>query len=540
MTWMAQATEARLLDAFGWSLLHLLWQGTLLALALRGFLAVARGCAAQVRYVASCAALGLVMLCPIGTFVYLAADAAAPLHANSLLVPAHTASPTNYQGWQDASSFLESAAAAADREMPWILAAWIIGVLVLLTKAISACIAADRLKTASLESVPETLLTLAKQTATRLRVRQAFQIFASKAVTAPTMIGWLKPVILFPVASLAGLAPSQLEAMLAHELAHIRRHDYLVNSLQIAIETLLFYHPAVWWISKQIRREREHCCDDAAVTVTGSPLIYAKALYLLEEQRSITPQLTLGGNGGQLTMRIRRLLTGRESVAGSRGTAFLFLAMGVLVICAMLMVSNSTRARASAQAPQSKSSSDANDIIPPVIGESEARQHLLQHPAPIYPPIARAAHVAGDVQITIVIDSSGNVIKANPISGPAMLMHAALDAVNKWQFTPFSINGTPAQMTTTLTIPVVLEDTGAAPVQNQQATQDNNPPDMSCGYYDEKIIMHPGTCEASKSVSGQYDCRDSDDRQRTQKQAACEWKVNRFQEWEQEHDKDKK
>ena len=92
--------------------------------------------------------------------------------------------------------------------------------------------------------------------------------------------------MLLPASALAGLSPQQLEAILAHELAHIRRHDYLVNLLQTLVETLLFYHPAVWWLSRRIRIERENCCDDLAVSLCGDPVAYAKALADLEELRA--------------------------------------------------------------------------------------------------------------------------------------------------------------------------------------------------------------------------------------------------------------
>ena len=100
-------------------------------------------------------------------------------------------------------------------------------------------------------------------------------------VDTPTVIGWLRPVVLLPVAALANLTPDQVQAILAHELAHVRRHDFVVNLLQTIAETLLFYHPAVWWLSHRIRVEREHCCDDIAVEVCGDPVGYAEALTTL-------------------------------------------------------------------------------------------------------------------------------------------------------------------------------------------------------------------------------------------------------------------
>src|SRR5207244_12070360 len=124
-----------------------------------------------------------------------------------------------------------------------------------------------------------------RQLAARLRLTAAFLVVETDLVDVPTVLGWLRPVILLPMAALANLTPKQIEAILAHELAHIRRHDYAVNMLQAVAETLLFYHPAVWWISSRVRAEREHCCDELAVSVTGDRLSYASALANLEALR---------------------------------------------------------------------------------------------------------------------------------------------------------------------------------------------------------------------------------------------------------------
>src|SRR5262249_6671834 len=113
---------------------------------------------------------------------------------------------------------------------------------------------------------------------------------------------------LLPIASIAALSPAQVEAILAHELAHIRRHDYAVNLLQTLVETLLFYHPAVWWLSARIRTEREHCCDDVAIAMCGDPVGYAKALAELEVFRSTAGTLAMAASGGSLIDRVRRIL----------------------------------------------------------------------------------------------------------------------------------------------------------------------------------------------------------------------------------------
>src|SRR5580692_6312419 len=127
-----------------------------------------------------------------------------------------------------------------------------------------------------------------------MKAGRAIRVLISTVAESPSVIGWLRPVILLPAATLAGLEPEQLQAVLAHEIAHIRRHDYLVNLAQTVVETLLFYHPAVWWVSARIRHERELCCDDAAVAMCGDAVFYARALTSLERLRAATPRLAMG------------------------------------------------------------------------------------------------------------------------------------------------------------------------------------------------------------------------------------------------------
>ena len=147
-------------------------------------------------------------------------------------------------------------------------------------------------------------------------MNRPLRLLRTACVEVPTVIGWLRPVILLPAACLTGLTPAQLESIIAHELAHIRRHDYLINLLQSAVETLLFYHPAVWWVSRRIREERENCCDDLVVEVCGDRVGYARALATLEELRPASAQLALAAGGAPLLQRIRRVLGQGERSAG--------------------------------------------------------------------------------------------------------------------------------------------------------------------------------------------------------------------------------
>jgi hypothetical protein len=150
-------------------------------------------------------------------------------------------------------------------------------------------------------------------------------------------------VILLPAATVAGLTVEQLETILAHEIAHIRRHDYLVNLLQVLVETLLFYHPAVWWISARVRRERELCCDDEVVRLTSDKLCYARALTQLEKLRGASPALAVRSAGGELSWRIRRLV-GDTPPPREHWPAVLALALAL--ICAVACVRSTSRQRA--------------------------------------------------------------------------------------------------------------------------------------------------------------------------------------------------
>jgi hypothetical protein len=149
----------------------------------------------------------------------------------------------------------------------------------------------------------------------------------------PAVVGWLRPIVLVPASIFTGLSAEQIDALLAHELAHVRRYDYLINLLQTAAETLFFYHPAVWWVNRKIREERENCCDDLAVEVCGSTLAYVRALTDMEQMRRSTPRLAMAADGGSLLNRVQRLLHVKQS-AGSRPsgwTAGIGIAVAVLV-----------------------------------------------------------------------------------------------------------------------------------------------------------------------------------------------------------------
>jgi hypothetical protein len=185
---------------------------------------------------------------------------------------------------------------------------WLTGVLSMSAWSAAGWAIAQRLKFRGKQALPEAWQQRLVALAARLEIRRTVRIYQTALAQVPAVIGWIRPVILIPAGALLNLTPQQLEAVIAHELAHVGRYDYLANLLQSAIEIVMFYHPAVWWLGKRIRAEREHCCDDLAIAACGDRVMYARALTALEELRGAYPQFAMAATGGSLAARIRRLL----------------------------------------------------------------------------------------------------------------------------------------------------------------------------------------------------------------------------------------
>ena len=338
--------------ALGWALVHFLWQGCAIAAALAVVRLALPAAAARLRYLAGCAALVAMLASTAATFAILhqrASGRAAPVTR-----PASAASaPVSAPGLDIAPGVLAAAAPAApavqpidpssmsawqraargwlDPAIPWLFGAWLVGVCFLSLRLAGGWIAARRLAVRGCEPpAPDWLASLARLR-DALAVSRPVRLAASAVAEVPSVIGWLRPVVVVPARVLTGLTPWQVEAILAHELAHIRRHDYLVNLLQSAVETLLFYHPATWWVSRQVREERERCCDDVAVAQCGDAAGYVRALAELEAMRA-PPALAMGATGGSLLGRARRLLAPTDT---RRSSATVAAAVGIaLLVCA--------------------------------------------------------------------------------------------------------------------------------------------------------------------------------------------------------------
>jgi TonB family protein len=372
-----------LLHALGWTLLHFCWQGALVAILLWCILALLGERCAQPRYIAACTALALMAILPLVTFTRLLTASHGGAHLIIVFVPLDPVTAQSAAALQE--HLLYRIANAIDRSMPATLAVWFAGVILLLARLSIGLFVARRMKSAVTQQPPHELRLNFHQLARRIGVLRPVQLLHSALVQVPTVIGWLRPVVLIPLGCLSGLSSTQIEALLAHELAHIRRHDYLISVLQSIVEALLFYHPAVWWVSKRIRVEREHCCDDLAVGV-GDALTYARALTLLAEQSFALPAIGLGANGGILTMRIKRLLGINQSPAASQLAALTLLG----IVIAATAVGIGTTGRAQLKTPL-QANPHQTSIIPTANIHDPALVSSNAVPAAIHPLLQQSA-----------------------------------------------------------------------------------------------------------------------------------------------------
>jgi beta-lactamase regulating signal transducer with metallopeptidase domain len=330
MTTLIELMRHPSIAALAWALIHFVWQGALLGAVAFVVLRIGRPARASTRYAIGVATLAAMMLAFATTLFVLAQQR--PMTSPDLGPPTASTAIMDAvrlrQGFGETGSMpLQTLPGLSRRSLgeagridpigpraqSIIVVVWALGALAMMLRLFGGWVLTRRLATRATSAVSPAVDAAARAIAARLHVRRAVAILESNAVAVPTLIGWITPVVLLPAAALAGLTPDQLRAILAHELAHVRRHDYLVNLLQSVVETLLFYHPATWWVSARVRAEREHCCDDLALEVCGDRLVYASALAELTALGG-SRGLALAATDGPLLHRVRRILGGPRSV----------------------------------------------------------------------------------------------------------------------------------------------------------------------------------------------------------------------------------
>lgn len=418
-----QAFASQLVPQLGWVLLDFLWQGALIGCATALLLTALRNARAASRYLVACSGLLLCLAWPAAALVLRLAGDGEAAGAAALPLASWLAG--------DAPAEADSWSGRLQDNLSWIVGAWAFCAAALALRMVLGLLWVRR--AADSRGANAHWQARLDKLAQCLGLERAVRLRVVEGLASPVTAGWLKPVVLVPAALLTGMPAPLLEALLAHELAHVKRCDYLVNLAQSAIETLLFYHPAVWWISHRIRVEREHIADDLAATCLGEPRRLALALSELEKLQFSHHHLAQAANGGYLMQRIKRLVRpDTQALNWKAALPVLGLAAACLAGCA--------------QAPSARQ--DTAAAQDPVAAAPAMTKPIVQFNScakPVYPAEALARRVQGTVTLRFKIEPDGSVSESNVLksSGDRSLDEAARVAIAKCTFTPATANGKP-------------------------------------------------------------------------------------------------
>ncbi|WP_114326934.1 M56 family metallopeptidase [Candidatus Colwellia aromaticivorans] len=299
------------LTSLSLTLLHFMWQGLLVAAVLKSALLILNNHKPQLRYALSTLAMSANLLLPIITFViiYQTESSAASTLANSLALSdfiQELKQPNAFFSYNELTVLLPSL-------LPYVAIFWLATIFLLAGKLLFEMCHVNNLPQQNTVAPSDKLQARFNELANQIHLTITPRLLISLKIEVPMAIGWLKPVVLLPASMVSGLSTPQLEMLLLHELAHIRRHDYLVNFFQTLVEILLFFHPAVHWVSKQMRNEREYCSDDIAVQHCGDAVAYAHTLadtasLCTKAHHHTIPNMAMAASGGDLKKRVIRLV----------------------------------------------------------------------------------------------------------------------------------------------------------------------------------------------------------------------------------------
>jgi len=332
-----------LLYTLAWSLLHFLWQGAAIAALAAACMFVFRRPAT--RYLVGIGALALMLASFAITFALVGGSSGSDAHQS--VSTASVAAPL-----QSSAEFARQFMAPQDTTAPaadflWIARGWLVGVCGFALRIAFGLLLIEHLRRRNLVALPDALVDKFRALQQRLGIRRVIRYCECRMLRVPAVIGIFRPIVLLPMRALTGLSEEQLEAVIAHELGHIKRLDVAVNFFQVITETLFFFHPAVWWLNRRIRADREDCCDDVAMSVGGG-LGYARALATMESWRSV-PSFAMAATGSPVAARVARLLgvTRRDSGGRAAGvvTASLVLATALVAGAFSVGVANPARAQ---------------------------------------------------------------------------------------------------------------------------------------------------------------------------------------------------
>jgi D-alanyl-D-alanine endopeptidase (penicillin-binding protein 7) len=403
-----------LVTCIGWTLVHFVWQGALIGCAAAVGLIALRNAKPEQRYLLACCALLLCLLWPAfglwNTLAQAHTAGDASRYAMRLMAPGAEQGSGNWLGY-------------LQRQLMWIVALWAACAGTLSLRMAFGLLWIGRVSESSKRNAhwQDRLDQLASQ----FGITRAVRLRVVDHLASPVTAGWWRPVVLVPASLLSGMAPSLLEALLAHEIAHVKRFDYLVNLGQNVVETLLFYHPAVWWISSRIRVEREQIADDFAARKLGEPRRLALALSELERLQFSPHHLAQAANGGDLMSRIKRLV--RPDTQALNWKAAIPV-LGLAVAC-MAMYANA--------APAAQTNKGLHT--------TKAIANFSTCQKPVWPAADLQAEHTGAVTLAFLIGETGKVMDSKIVksSGHPGLDEAAQAGIAKCQFKPATVDGKP-------------------------------------------------------------------------------------------------
>jgi beta-lactamase regulating signal transducer with metallopeptidase domain len=356
MNFLYAFIESPFAIALGWALLHFLWQGAALTLGAALSLRWLRGHAPEARYSAGLGALLLMAAMPVLTMLLIFRATPAPGLPDAQVV---LTEEVMAMGAASAVSGPPSVALPAHADAPsrvralwagWVAFFWLAGVSAMSLRLLGGLACARRLRSYLVQQAGEPWEAMVQTWRERLDIGRVLEVLQSPLVDVPLVTGWLRPALLLPREGLRLLDPQQVEALIIHELSHVKRNDYLVNLLQCLLETLLFFHPGVWWVSSRVRLEREVCCDAITVRLHQDRDAYADALVALESMRhSGLPTLSVAAlRPGQLLRRIQRLYETPPPETGRRPWGVVLVATLAVLLCAVTVVKAQAPATATA------------------------------------------------------------------------------------------------------------------------------------------------------------------------------------------------
>jgi len=409
-------TAAALIADIGWTLVDFVWQGALVGCAVALLLAALRHARPEHRYTVACTGLLLCLALPVFGLAMRLGDAGGGQAGAIFGVAAAGAGLSDEFLW----------AALLRDHLAWIVACWAACAFVLALRMALGLLWIRR--AGSDDARDPAWQARLDRLAAGCGIARPVRLRLVAGLSSPVTAGWWRPVVLVPASLVSSMPVHLLEALLAHEVAHIRRHDYLVNLAQNVVETLLFYHPAVWWISGRIRAEREHIADDIAARQLGEPRRLALALSELDKLQFSTHHLAQAANGGDLMSRIKRLVRPEAQTASWKAAV-------PVIGLAMLSAAVFAHAR---PAPETETVEKYDWM---------ALADFNSCPKPHYPEADRAARHQGTVDLQFLVGIDGKVkdSKVEQSSGHPTLDEASRSALVKCSFKPALANDKPVQ-----------------------------------------------------------------------------------------------